>query len=125
MVKKKLKDLAFKGTVIAIPLFREATEHEFSMVEKYIEKNFGGNVGVSQKSENGCWSIFISGELSQAISQWVVEILNPFLQADFPQDWIDSLDQFVAGTGNSLKLMNVPKSDQIWRKVANLFDSAS
>ena len=37
MIKKKLTDIAFKGTVIAIPLFREASEHEFRMVEKYIE----------------------------------------------------------------------------------------
>jgi hypothetical protein len=37
IIKKKLTDIAIKGTVIAIPLFREASEHEFRMAEKYIE----------------------------------------------------------------------------------------
>jgi hypothetical protein len=37
MIKKKLTEIAVKGTVITIPLFREASENEFRMAQKYIE----------------------------------------------------------------------------------------
>ena len=83
------------------------------MIYDYIKQNFKCGSDFSTKNDNS--ELSITGFKSKDVLKWVTSKLLTFLQNNYPQDWVDTLNQFCSDT--NVILTPISQGSELWNSI--------